>query len=163
MFLSDVIPTKKTRLWALAALLGLASSLQAAPVTVAQVQGHWRLQQAGRIDTQVTPEQEQPYDFNRCRLQRSYSLRADAYAIYQDVEGEEGACVLLEPRLSYWRLDGTHIVFYTEQQTLETAEISIDSAGRLRLVHEFALDIEPDKQQAWGWGNTLKTYEVLER
>ena len=132
-------------------------------MTAAQVQGHWRLQQAGRIDTQVSPERDQPYDFNRCRLQRSYSLRADAYAIYQDVEGEEGACVLLEPRLSYWRLDGNHIVFYTEQQTLETAAISIDSAGRLRMEQEIEWDLEPSKQQAWGLGETLKTYEVLER
>ena len=127
----------KVSLWHIAvlALLGMPALAMAAPNDAEALQGHWRLEQAGAIES----GQLKAYDFNSCRLLRTYSLRADGYAIYSSAEGEEGACEPLEPRLSHWRLEGKHLVFYIGDEVLEEAEVVWLDAQRLRL--DFVVDL----------------------
>lgn len=56
-------------------------------------------------------------------------LARDGYAIYSSVEGEEGACEPLEPRLSFWRFDGKRLVFYIGDEVLEDAEVVVGCAA----------------------------------
>ena len=123
------------------------------------LQGHWRLEQAGAIES----GQLKAYDFNSCRLLRTYSLRADGYAIYSSAEGEEGACEPLEPRLSHWRLEGKHLVFYIGDEVLEEAEVVWLDAQRLRL--DFVVDLaqSEDGQTPSVWPLKFTTYQILRR
>ena len=119
---TNLLPSKiKPCLWrtAVAALLSTPALAMAAPHDAEALQGHWRLEQAGTIES----NQLKAHDFNSCRLLRTYTLRADGYAIYNSVEGEEGACEPLEPRLSFWRVDGKHLVFYIGDEVLEEVEV----------------------------------------
>ena len=131
----------------------------AAPSDTEALQGHWRLEQAGAIES----DQLKAYDFNSCRLLRTYSLRADGYAIYSSAEGEEGACEPLEPRLSHWRLEGKHLVFYIGDEVLEEAEVVWLDAQRLRL--DFVVDLaqSQDGQTPSVWPLKFTTYQILRR
>ena len=123
------------------------------------LQGHWRLQQAGREEN----DQLEAYDFNQCRLLRTYSLRADGYAIYSSVEGEEGACIPLEPRLSYWRIDGQRLVFYTAEEVLESGTVAWMDAKHIRFESDVDLRQDANEGQDSRLSMPLKTYQILRR
>ena len=123
------------------------------------LQGDWRLQQAGREEN----GQLEAYDFNQCRLLRTYSLRADGYAIYSSVEGEEGACIPLEPRLSYWRLDGRRLVFYTAEEVLESGTVVWMDAKHMRFESDVDLRQDANEGQETRLPMPLKTYQILRR
>ena len=123
------------------------------------LQGHWRLQQAGHEEN----GQLEAYDFNQCRLLRTYSLRADGYAIYSSVEGEEGACIPLEPRLSYWRIDGQRLVFYTAEEVLESGTVAWMDAKHIRFESDVDLRQDISEQQYPRLSMPLKTYQILRR
>ena len=151
----------KLSLWHIAvlALLSMPAHAMAAPSDAEALQGHWRLEQAGAIES----DQLKAYDFNSCRLLRTYSLRADGYAIYSSAEGEEGACVPLEPRLSHWRIEGKRLVFYIGDEVLEEAEVVWLDAQRLRL--DFVVDLaqSQDGQTPSVWPLKFTTYQILRR
>ncbi len=123
------------------------------------LQGHWRLQQAGHEEN----GQLEAYDFNQCRLLRTYSLRADGYAIYSSVEGEEGACIPLEPRLSYWRIDGQRLVFYTAEEVLESGTVAWMDAKHIRFESDVDLRQDANEGQDSRLSMPLKTYQILRR
>ena len=123
------------------------------------LQGHWRLQQAGHEEN----GQLEAYDFNQCRLLRTYSLRADGYAIYSSVEGEEGACIPLEPRLSYWRIDGQRLVFYTAEEVLESGTVVWIDAKHIRFESDVDLRQDASEGQVSRLSMPLKTYQILRR
>ena len=123
------------------------------------LQGHWRLQQAGHEEN----GQLEAYDFNQCRLLRTYSLRADGYAIYSSVEGEEGACIPLEPRLSYWRIDGQRLVFYTAEEVLESGTVVWMDAKHIRFESDVDLRQDANEGQDSRLSMPLKTYQILRR
>ena len=133
--------------------------VMAAPSDTETLQGHWRLQQAGREEN----DQLEAYDFNQCRLLRTYSLRADGYAIYSSVEGEEGACIPLEPRLSYWRLDGQRLVFYTAEEELESGTVVWIDAKHIRFESDVDLRQDANEGQDTRLPMPLKTYQILRR
>ena len=133
--------------------------IMAAPSDTETLQGHWRLQQAGREEN----GQLGTYDFNQCRLLRTYSLRADGYAIYSSVEGEEGACIPLEPRLSYWRLDGQRLVFYTDEEVLESGTVVWIDAKHIRFESDVDLRQDANEGQDTCLPMPLKTYQILRR
>ena len=133
--------------------------IMAAPSDTETLQGHWRLQQAGREEN----GQLGTYDFNQCRLLRTYSLRADGYAIYSSVEGEEGACIPLEPRLSYWRIDGQRLVFYTDEEVLESGTVVWLDAKHLRFESDVDLRQDISEQQYPRLSSPLMTYQILRR
>ena len=133
--------------------------IKAAPSDTETLQGHWRLQQAGREEN----GQLEAYDFNQCRLLRTYSLRADGYAIYSSVEGEEGACIPLEPRLSYWRLDGQRLVFYTDEEVLESGTVVWIDAKHIRFESDVDLRQDTNEGQDTRLPMPLKTYQILRR
>ena len=123
------------------------------------LQGHWRLQQAGHEEN----GQLEAYDFNQCRLLRTYSLRADGYAIYSSVEGEEGACIPLEPRLSYWRIDGQRLVFYTAEEVLESGTVVWMDHKHIRFESDVDLRQDANEGQDSRLSMPLKTYQILRR
>ena len=131
----------------------------AAPSDTEALQGHWRLQQAGRVEN----GQLEAYDFNQCRLLRTYTLRADGYAIYSSVEGEEGACEPLEPRLSFWRFDGKRLVFYIGDEVLEDAEVVWLDAQRVRLDLVVDLAQNSEDQTHSVWSPKFRSYQILRR
>ena len=91
LWLAHLRPSKiKSCLWriGMAVLLSTPVLATAAPSAAEALQGHWRLEQAGHAEN----GQLVAHDFNQCRLLRTYTLRADGYAIYSSAEGEEGAC-----------------------------------------------------------------------
>ena len=133
--------------------------IMAAPSDTETLQGHWRLQQAGREEN----GQLGTYDFNQCRLLRTYSLRADGYAIYSSVEGEEGACIPLEPRLSYWRIDGQRLVFYTDEEVLESGTVVWMDAKHIRFESDVDLRQDAHEEQDTHLSMPLKTYQILRR
>ena len=133
--------------------------VMAAPSDTETLQGHWRLQQAGRDES----GQFEAYDFNQCRLLRTYSLRADGYAIYSSVEGEEGACIPLEPRLSYWRIDGQRLVFYTAEEVLESGTVAWMDAKHIRFESDVDLRQDANEGQDSRLSMPLKTYQILRR
>ena len=123
------------------------------------LQGHWRLQQAGHEEN----GQLEAYDFNQCRLLRTYSLRADGHAIYSSVEGEEGACIPLEPRLSYWRIDGQRLVFYTAEEVLESGTVAWMDAKHIRFESDVDLRQDAHEEPDTHLSMPLKTYQILRR
>ena len=133
--------------------------MMAAPSDTEALQGHWRLQQAGRVEN----GQLEAYDFNQCRLLRTYSLRADGHAIYSSVEGEEGACIPLEPRLSYWRLDGQRLVFYTAEEVLESGTVVWMDHKHIRFESDVDLRQDANEGQDSRLSMPLKTYQILRR
>ena len=151
----------KLSLWHIAvlALLSMPAHAMAAPSDAEALQGHWRLEQAGAIES----DQLKAYDFNSCRLLRTYSLRADGYAIYSSVEGEEGACIPLEPRLSYWRLDGQRLVFYTDEEVLESGTVVWIDAKHIRFESDVDLRQDANEGQDSRLSMPLKTYQILRR
>ena len=151
----------KVSLWHIAvlALLGMPALAMAAPNDAEALQGHWRLEQAGAIES----GQLKAYDFNSCRLLRTYSLRADGYAIYSSAEGEEGACEPLEPRLSHWRLEGKHLVFYIGDEVLEEVEVVWLDAQRMRLDMVVDLAQNSDEQTRSVWSPKFQSYQILRR
>ena len=94
---------------------------------------------------------------------RTYSLRADGYAIYSSVEGEEGACIPLEPRLSYWRLDGQRLVFYIGEEVLESGTVVWMDAKHIRFESEVDLRQDANEGQDTHLPMPLKTYQILHR
>ena len=151
----------KPCLWrtTVAALLSTPVLAMAAPNAAEALQGHWRLEQAGTIES----GQLEAYDFNQCRLLRTYTLRADGYAIYNSVEGEEGACEPLEPRLSFWRLDGKHLVFYIGDEVLEEAEVVWLDTQRVRLDMVVDLAQNSDEQTRSVWSPKFQSYQIFRR
>ena len=151
----------KLNLWQISvmAFLSLPSLAMAAPNDAEALQGHWRLEQAGTIES----GQLKAYDFNSCRLLRTYSLRADGHAIYSSVEGEEGACIPLEPRLSYWRLDGQRLVFYTAEEVLESGTVVWIDAKHIRFESDVDLRQDANEGQDTRLPMPLKTYQILRR
>ena len=151
----------KVSLWHIAvlALLGMPALAMAAPNDAEALQGHWRLEQAGAIES----GQLKAYDFNSCRLLRTYTLRADGYAIYNSVEGEEGACEPLEPRLSFWRFDGKYLVFYIGDEVLEEVEVVWLDAQRVRLDMVVDLAQNSDEQTRSVWSPKFQSYQILRR
>ena len=133
--------------------------MMAAPSDTEALQGHWRLQQAGRVEN----GQLEAYDFNQCRLLRTYTLRADGYAIYSSVEGEEGACIPLEPRLSYWRLDGQRLLFYIGEEVLESGTVVWLDAKHMRFESDVDLRQDANEGQDTRLPMPLKTYQILRR
>ena len=133
--------------------------VMAAPSDTETLQGHWRLQQAGRDES----GQFEAYDFNQCRLLRTYTLRADGYAIYNSVEGEEDACEPLEPRLSFWRFDGKRLVFYIGDEVLEDAEVVWLDAQRVRL--DLVVDLAQNSadQTHSVWSPKFRSYQIMRR
>ena len=151
----------KLNLWQISvmALLSLPALAMAAPNNAEALQGHWRLEQAGAIES----GQLKAYDFNSCRLLRTYSLRADGYAIYSSLEGVEGACEPLEPRLSFWRFDGKHLVFYIGDEVLEDAEVVWLDAQRVRLDLVVDLAQNSEDQTHSVWSPKFRSYQILRR
>lgn len=143
----------------MASTASLPLLIMAAPSDTETLQGHWRLQQAGREEN----GQLKAYDFNQCRLLRTYSLRADGYAIYSSVEGEEGACIPLEPRLSYWRLDGQRLVFYIGEEVLESGTVVWMDAKHMRFESDVDLRQDANEGQDTRLSMPLKTYQILHR
>ena len=151
----------KLSLWHIAvlALLSMPAHAMAAPSDAEALQGHWRLEQAGAIES----DQLKAYDFNSCRLLRTYSLRADGYAIYSSLEGVEGACEPLEPRLSFWRFDGKRLVFYIGDEVLEDAEVVWLDAQRVRLDLVVDLAQNSEDQTHAVWSPKFRSYQILRR
>ena len=133
--------------------------IMAAPSDTEALQGHWRLQQAGREEN----GQLEAYDFNQCRLLRTYTLRADGYAIYSSVEGEEGECIPLEPRLSFWRFDGQRLLFYIGEEVLESGTVVWLDAKHLRFESDVDLRQDISEQQYPRLSSPLMTYQILRR
>ena len=163
LWLAHLRPSKiKSCLWriiGMTALLSTPALATAAPNAAEALQGHWRLEQAGTIES----SQLKAYDFNQCRLLRTYTLRADGYAIYNSVEGEEGACEPLEPRLSFWRFDGKRLVFYIGDEVLEDAEVVWLDAQRVRLDLVVDLAQNSEDQTHSVWSPKFRSYQILLR
>ena len=162
LWLAHLRPSKiKPCLWriGMAALLSTPVLATAAPNDAEALQGHWRLEQAGHAEN----GQLVAHDFNQCRLLRTYTLRADGYAIYSSVEGEEGACEPLEPRLSFWRFDGKRLVFYIGDEVLEDAEVVWLDAQRVRLDLVVDLAQNSEDQTHSVWSPKFRSYQILRR
>ena len=98
-----------------------------------------------------------------CCIRPLHTLRADGYAIYNSVEGEEGACEPLEPRLSFWRFDGKRLVFYIGDEVLEDAEVVWLDAQRVRLDLVVDLAQNSEDQTHSVWSPKFRSYQILRR
>ena len=79
------------------------------------------------------------------------------------MEGEEGACEPLEPRLSFWRVDGKHLVFYIGDEVLEEVEVVWLDAQRMRLDMVVDLAQNSDEQTRSVWSPKFQSYQILRR
>ncbi|AKK74572.1 hypothetical protein HX13_07045 [Chryseobacterium sp. P1-3] len=94
--------------------LVFASFVSAQKLKKEDVTGFWKLKESGFYEN----KKKVIKDFDNCRLMRNYAIREDGFAIYNYVEGSVGNCSPSEPRLSFWRIAGNRIQFFTDDQNI---------------------------------------------
>ena len=92
-----------------------------------------------------------------------FTLLAAACSSPYGLEGEEGACEPLEPRLSFWRFDGKRLVFYIGDEVLEDAEVVWLDAQRVRLDLVVDLAQNSEDQTHAVWSPKFRSYQILRR
>ena len=62
-------------------------------------------------------------DFDACRLQRHYIIKADGTAIYNYYEGSTGDCYKSDPRETYWKINEGKLVFFIGNEIYQEEKI----------------------------------------
>lgn len=84
------------------------------------VTGIWKLKEAGFYEDNKKVKK----DFDACRLQRHYIIKADGTAIYNYYEGSVGNCYKSEPRETYWKVTKDKIVFFIGKEIYQEEKIT---------------------------------------
>nr|WP_305051450.1 lipocalin family protein [Elizabethkingia bruuniana] len=84
------------------------------------VTGIWKLKEAGFYENNKKVKK----DFDACRLQRHYIIKADGTAIYNYYEGSVQNCYKSDPRETYWKITDGKLVFFIGNEIYQEEKIT---------------------------------------
>ena len=85
-----------------------------------EITGIWKLKEAGFYENNEKVKK----NFDACRLQRHYIIKADGTAIYNYYEGDVNNCYKSEPRETYWKIKADNIVFFIGDEIYQEEKIT---------------------------------------
>ncbi|WP_407503274.1 lipocalin-like domain-containing protein [Elizabethkingia miricola] len=104
------------------------------------VTGIWKLKEAGFYENNKKVKK----DFDACRLQRHYIIKADGTAIYNYYEGSVENCYKSEPRETYWKITDGKLVFFIGNEVYQEEKI-INFTPKSMIFNSIPLDASNEK------------------
>jgi len=102
--------------------------------------GIWKLKEAGFYENNKKVKK----DFDACRLQRHYIIKADGTAIYNYYEGSIGDCYKSDPRETYWKITDGKLVFFIGNEIYQEEKI-INFTPKSMIFNSIPLDASNEK------------------
>ncbi|AQX10658.1 lipocalin family protein [Elizabethkingia ursingii] len=102
--------------------------------------GIWKLKEAGFYENNKKVKK----DFDACRLQRHYIIKADGTAIYNYYEGSIGDCYKSDPRETYWKISDGKLVFFIGNEIYQEEKI-INFTPKSMIFNSIPLDASNEK------------------
>ncbi|OPC05138.1 hypothetical protein BAS09_05525 [Elizabethkingia ursingii] len=102
--------------------------------------GIWKLKEAGFYENNKKVKK----DFDACRLQRHYIIKADGTAIYNYYEGSIEDCYKSDPRETYWKIADGKLVFFIGNEIYQEEKI-INFTPKSMIFNSIPLDASNEK------------------
>jgi hypothetical protein len=120
--------------------------------------GIWKLKEAGFYENNKKVKK----DFDACRLQRHYIIKADGTAIYNYYEGSIGDCYKSDPRETYWKITDGKLVFFIGNEIYQEEKI-INFTPKSMIFNSIPLDASNEKDTRVAKILQTVLYENLEK
>ncbi|MCL1671240.1 lipocalin family protein [Elizabethkingia ursingii] len=120
--------------------------------------GIWKLKEAGFYENNKKVKK----DFDACRLQRHYIIKADGTAIYNYYEGSIGDCYKSDPRETYWKISDGKLVFFIGNEIYQEEKI-INFTPKSMIFNSIPLDASNEKDPRIAKILQTVHYENLEK
>ncbi|MCL1666125.1 lipocalin family protein [Elizabethkingia ursingii] len=120
--------------------------------------GIWKLKEAGFYENNKKVKK----DFDVCRLQRHYIIKADGTAIYNYYEGSIGDCYKSDPRETYWKITDGKLVFFIGNEIYQEEKI-INFTPKSMIFNSIPLDASNEKDPRIAKILQTVHYENLEK
>ena len=122
------------------------------------VTGIWKLKEAGFYENNKKVKK----DFDACRLQRHYIIKADGTAIYNYYEGSVQNCYKSDPRETYWKITDGKLVFFIGNEIYQEEKITNFDTQKM-VFNSIPMDAANEKDQVVAKILQTVHYENLEK